>query len=110
MSLDVDLMVTQPVSVYESNITHNLGKMAGAVELSNGMTLYDVFFGDQTNKKVYRLLEISRSCWTKDGIFCFPTQRNIRDIIQRMAGVRMTDSVILFITIGTHAGIIQMQN
>ena len=44
MSLDVDLMVTQPVSVYESNITHNLGKMAGAVELSNGMSLYDVLW------------------------------------------------------------------
>jgi len=44
MSLDVDLMVTQPVSVYESNITHNLGKMAGEVSLSNGMTLYDVLW------------------------------------------------------------------
>jgi hypothetical protein len=44
MSLDVDLMVTQPVSVYESNITHNLGKMAGEVLLSNGMTLYQVLW------------------------------------------------------------------
>ena len=44
MSLDVDLMVTQPVSVYEGNITHNLGAMAGAVVLSNGMTLYDVLW------------------------------------------------------------------
>ena len=44
MSLDVDLMVTQPVSVYEGNITHNLGKMAGEVKLSNGMTLYDVLW------------------------------------------------------------------
>lgn len=44
MSLDVDLMVMQPVSVYESNITHNLGKMAGEVSLSNGMTLYDVLW------------------------------------------------------------------
>jgi hypothetical protein len=44
MSLDVDLMVTQPCSVYSSNITHNLGKMAGAVELSNGMSLYDVLW------------------------------------------------------------------
>jgi hypothetical protein len=44
MSLDVDLMVTQPVSVYEANITHNLGKMAEAVELSNGMTLYQVLW------------------------------------------------------------------
>jgi hypothetical protein len=44
MSLDVDLMVTQPVSVYSGNITHNLTAMAGAVVLSNGMTLYDVLW------------------------------------------------------------------
>lgn len=44
MSLDVDLMVMQPVSIYHGNITHNLGKMAGAVELSNGMTLYHVLW------------------------------------------------------------------
>lgn len=44
MSLDVDLMVTQPVSVYEGNITHNLNKMAMEVKLSNGMTLYDIMW------------------------------------------------------------------
>jgi hypothetical protein len=44
MSLDVDLMVTQPTSVYSSNITHNLGAMAREVKLSNGMTLYDVLW------------------------------------------------------------------
>ena len=44
MSLDVDLMVTQPVSVYSNNITHNLGKMADNVVLSNGMTLYEVLW------------------------------------------------------------------
>lgn len=44
MSLDVDLMVTQPVSVHSQNITHNLGKMASEVKLSNGMTLYDVLW------------------------------------------------------------------
>ena len=44
MSLDVDLMVTQPVSVYSDNITHNLGKMADAVLLSNGNTLYQVLW------------------------------------------------------------------
>lgn len=44
MSLDVDLMVTQPTSVYSENITHNLGKMAGEVLLSNGMTLYQVLW------------------------------------------------------------------
>lgn len=44
MSLDVDLMVVQPASVFSGNITHNLGKMAGAVELSNGMTLYEILW------------------------------------------------------------------
>ena len=44
MSLDVDLMVTKPVSVFTQNITHNLNKMAMTVELSNGMTLYDVLW------------------------------------------------------------------
>ena len=44
MSLDVDLIITQPVSVYSGNITHNLGAMAGAVVLSNGMTLYQVLW------------------------------------------------------------------
>lgn len=44
MSLDVDLMVTKPCSVYEANITHNLNKMAMEVRLSNGMTLYDVLW------------------------------------------------------------------
>lgn len=44
MSLDVDLMVTQPCSVYSANITHNLGAMAREVVLSNGMTLYHVMW------------------------------------------------------------------
>ena len=44
MSLDVDLMITQPVSVFYSNITHNLSKMASEVKLSNGMTLYQVLW------------------------------------------------------------------
>ena len=44
MSLDVDLMVTQPCSVYNANITHNLNTMAGDVKLSNGMTLYQVLW------------------------------------------------------------------
>ena len=44
MSLDVDLMVTKPVSVWEYNITHNLGKMADAVVLDNGHTLYEVLW------------------------------------------------------------------
>jgi len=44
MSLDVSLMAIQPVSVYEGNITHNLGLMASHVELSNGLTLYQVLW------------------------------------------------------------------
>lgn len=44
MSLDVDLMVTKPTSVYSGNITHNLGKMAFEVKLSNGKTLYDILW------------------------------------------------------------------
>lgn len=44
MSLDVDLMVTQPVSVYDGNVTHNLGTMAEEVVLSNGLTLYQVLW------------------------------------------------------------------
>lgn len=44
MSLDVDLMVTKPVSVFNWNITHNLGRMAAEVKLSNGLTLYNVLW------------------------------------------------------------------
>ena len=44
MSLDVDLMVLKPASVYSGNITHNLGKMASFVKLNNGMTLYEVLW------------------------------------------------------------------
>ena len=55
MSLDVDLMVTQPVSVFDANITHNLGKMASEVKLSNGMTLYQVLWRpDESNLKYAR--------------------------------------------------------
>ena len=34
MSLDVDLMVTKPTSVYSANITHNLTKMADEVKMN----------------------------------------------------------------------------
>lgn len=44
MSLDVNLMVTQPVSVYDGNITHNLGQMARHVHVGSGLTLYDVMW------------------------------------------------------------------
>ena len=44
MSLTVNLMVAKPVSIYDNNITHNLGKMASEVKLSNRLTLYDVLW------------------------------------------------------------------
>jgi len=44
MSLDVDLMMVEPVSKYSGNITHNLGDMADVVVLSNGLTLYQVLW------------------------------------------------------------------
>jgi len=39
MSLDVDLMVTQPTSVYSANITYNLGKMAAEVKVGIGSNI-----------------------------------------------------------------------
>jgi hypothetical protein len=56
MSLDVYLMVTQPTSVFSHNITHNLGKMAADVKLSNHMTLYDILWrpDEQENLKFAR--------------------------------------------------------
>jgi hypothetical protein len=47
MSLDVDLMVVQPVSVFSQNITHNLGKMAGEVNIpymAGTVTLYTILW------------------------------------------------------------------
>jgi hypothetical protein len=44
MSLDVDLMVTKPTSVYSGNITHNLGKMASMVIFKDGLSLYDILW------------------------------------------------------------------
>lgn len=44
MSLDVSLMVTQPVVAFTNNITHNLSKMASKVILENGMNLCDVLW------------------------------------------------------------------
>ena len=58
MSLDVDLMVTKPVSVFTQNITHNLGKMADNVVLSNGMTLYEVLWRPE-EKGLYFARDIS---------------------------------------------------
>ena len=44
MSLDVYLTKIMPTEVYSSNITHNLGKMANAVKLSTGETLYQILW------------------------------------------------------------------
>ena len=44
MSLDVYLTKVMPTEVYSGNITHNLGKMANQVLLSNGHTLYQVLW------------------------------------------------------------------
>jgi hypothetical protein len=46
MSLDVYLMITKPVSVYDDNITHNLGKMADAVlvDSEKSLTLYNILW------------------------------------------------------------------
>jgi hypothetical protein len=44
MSLDVDLMMVEPVSKWTYNITHNLGKMAAECHVGDGLTLYDVLW------------------------------------------------------------------
>lgn len=49
MSLDVTLVETKPTRVYEGNITHNLNKMASAVKLSNGKSLYEVLWRPDEN-------------------------------------------------------------
>jgi hypothetical protein len=95
MSLDVDLMVTQPTSVYSGNITHNLGKMAGEVKLSNGLTLYDVLWRPDEHslkyaKDIWRLLD--------------------EHSIQRMAGVHMRDWRNSCTNIVMHVSIILMLN
>lgn len=53
MSLDVDLMVVQPTSVFSQNITHNLGKMANEVLLSDGNTLYQILWRPEECGYVY---------------------------------------------------------
>jgi hypothetical protein len=59
MSLDVDLIMLKPVSVYSNNVTHNLGKMASEVKLSNGMTLYDVLWRPEEQKGLRYAKDIS---------------------------------------------------
>ena len=60
MSLDVYLVENKPVEVYSRNITHNLGKMAGCVDVSSGggLTLYHVLWRPDENgfKLAYELI------------------------------------------------------
>ena len=69
MSLDVDLMITMPTSVYSGNITHNLGKMASEVKYGlewagvADLSLYDVLWrpdehGFKYAKEISDLLDI----------------------------------------------------
>jgi hypothetical protein len=44
MSLHIRLTEFKPTEVYSDNITHNLGKMASEVKLSNDVTLYNVLW------------------------------------------------------------------
>ena len=46
MSLDIDLVVTKPTTVYTDNITHNLGRMASEVKVGIGgcLSLYDIMW------------------------------------------------------------------
>lgn len=53
MSLDVYLMVVQPTSVYNANITHNLGAMANEVSVGEGRTLYDILWRPDEHGYVY---------------------------------------------------------
>jgi hypothetical protein len=58
MSLDVYLTETRPTNVYESNITHNLGKMADLVvvgfdDSGTEITLYDVCWRPDEHGFVY---------------------------------------------------------
>lgn len=44
MSLTVYLEVTEPTTIYDKNITHNLSTMATACVVSETLTLYDVLW------------------------------------------------------------------
>ena len=77
MSLDVDLMVVQPVSVFSGNITHNLGKMAMVVELSNGETLYDVLWRPDEHGYTRAIEIISLLHEGLVDLICFPEKYKI---------------------------------
>ena len=68
MSLDVDLMVTKPTSVYSANITHNLGKMASEVKVGIGeqLSLYDILWRPEEHNLKYarQIADLLDEGWT----------------------------------------------
>ena len=73
MGLDVYLMVTKPVSVYDDNITHNLGEMARNVILNDDkvdeteLNLYDVLWrpDEQDFRYACEIVEYLHTGWRK---------------------------------------------
>ena len=111
MSLDVDLMLVKPVSVYEANITHNLAKMADEVKIpymAGTVTLYTIL-------------------WRPEELQ-FTKAREIADLLDEGWNILLSDPeyyskfnpengweammvcVTLCISIVMHAGIHQKQN
>lgn len=60
MSLDIHLTELQPVSVYDGNITHNLGKMAAQIRVNHILTLYDILWhADEYNlTQAYQIADL----------------------------------------------------
>jgi hypothetical protein len=108
MSLDVDLMVTQPTSVYSANITHNLGKMASEVKLDGGLTLYDVLWRPDEHGMVFAK-DISDHLEIGWNILLSDPEKFMK-FEPEIIGVRMRVFVILYIIIAMLVGIILMQN
>ena len=48
MSLDIHLTELRPTSVFDTGITHNLGKMASKVKVNDILTLYDILWHADT--------------------------------------------------------------
>jgi hypothetical protein len=53
MSLDIDLLVQQPSSIYADNITHNLAKMASNVHVAPALTLYQILWRPEEHGLVW---------------------------------------------------------
>jgi len=53
MSLNVYLMVTKPVEVYDANITHNLNIMAAKCIVAPNLSLYNVLWRPDEHELVY---------------------------------------------------------